>query len=579
MKYLFYFTFGPVQSFISQSRKTQDLYAGSRLLSTLCQTATTALRKYESTLIVPQLRLNQESLPNYLLAEIEAEPQLIKSIAEGMRQTVRDNFSQIADKCLKAATHEPCSQGFNSQIQNHLDIHWCFQPLKNDYAEAYRLLQQQLAAIKNTRCFSQVNEGEGEQGRKCSLDGERNALFYRKSAKDKPPPHIHSSARDLKKTNKLLPNEGLSAVSLVKRYYQPNGQRTAFPSTAEVALMPYLAGIMASAEGQEFKDFLDQTVRDDNAQLYFEDNLNETYFERQGLEYARNAIPELKQKLQAIPKTKIKKTPYYAVLTFDGDSMGKWLSGDFLADAEKSKLRQFHQELSRLLGNFAQWSKNHLNDPRGQAVYAGGDDFMGFVALRYVLTVAVELRQAFDVQVNQKIQAAFKTKGDLTFSAGIVLAHYKTPLHVVLATAHEMQEYAKQADNKNSFAIKTIKHSGESHQTRYPWFDPDTSFIDDLQTVISELQTHFSDTFIRVLNPEIRGLLNEEGGAGSSGVIENEIKRLVRRAAAEQNTSDTHIASLTEILTRLFRKVTPEQFLEALNICIFISRETMESQP
>ena len=38
-KYLFLFTVGPVQSFIGQARKTQDLYAGSFLLSHLIDSA------------------------------------------------------------------------------------------------------------------------------------------------------------------------------------------------------------------------------------------------------------------------------------------------------------------------------------------------------------------------------------------------------------------------------------------------------------------------------------------------------------------------------------------------------------
>ena len=36
-KYLFLYTVGPVQSYIEQSRKTHDLYAGSRILSELTE--------------------------------------------------------------------------------------------------------------------------------------------------------------------------------------------------------------------------------------------------------------------------------------------------------------------------------------------------------------------------------------------------------------------------------------------------------------------------------------------------------------------------------------------------------------
>lgn len=45
MEHLFLFTISPVQSFIAQARKTQDLYAGSLLLSELIDFAIHELKK------------------------------------------------------------------------------------------------------------------------------------------------------------------------------------------------------------------------------------------------------------------------------------------------------------------------------------------------------------------------------------------------------------------------------------------------------------------------------------------------------------------------------------------------------
>ncbi len=61
-----------------------------------------------------------------------------------------------------------------------------------------------LAGIKNTRLFNQINE---PPGRKCALDGERNALFYRKreigDAKDAKPTFIQGDANPLDGEAKL----------------------------------------------------------------------------------------------------------------------------------------------------------------------------------------------------------------------------------------------------------------------------------------------------------------------------------------------------------------------------------------
>ena len=50
--YLFLYTIGPVQSFIAQARKTQDLWCGSTLLSELSrETALHAQKKYNAKLV------------------------------------------------------------------------------------------------------------------------------------------------------------------------------------------------------------------------------------------------------------------------------------------------------------------------------------------------------------------------------------------------------------------------------------------------------------------------------------------------------------------------------------------------
>ena len=53
-QYLFLFNIGPVQSFISQARKTQDLYAGSRILGELIFAASEVAEKNDAEFIFPK---------------------------------------------------------------------------------------------------------------------------------------------------------------------------------------------------------------------------------------------------------------------------------------------------------------------------------------------------------------------------------------------------------------------------------------------------------------------------------------------------------------------------------------------
>ncbi|MCP4109558.1 MAG: hypothetical protein GY749_29230, partial [Desulfobacteraceae bacterium] len=71
-QHLFLFTIGPVQSFILQARKTQDLHAGSEILSALIDEAMKACKNMAATeFIYPSPGI--ESKPNRFIAAIDSE--------------------------------------------------------------------------------------------------------------------------------------------------------------------------------------------------------------------------------------------------------------------------------------------------------------------------------------------------------------------------------------------------------------------------------------------------------------------------------------------------------------------------
>ena len=87
MNNLFLFTIGPVQSFIAQERKNLDLYAGSKILSRLCNVAMETARQEGIKIIVPQVVEGVESLPNRFVGKIaESDDQKLAEIGNKIEE-------------------------------------------------------------------------------------------------------------------------------------------------------------------------------------------------------------------------------------------------------------------------------------------------------------------------------------------------------------------------------------------------------------------------------------------------------------------------------------------------------------
>lgn len=259
--HLFLFTLGPVQSFIAQARKAQDLYAGSQILSRLVGVGKRAFEESfpDGKVIFPTVvktkgDLTKKTLPNRFVGKIsdhEYDGRTLKEKAEKIESAVRSEWGKIAEESRKEAEFVANFQkGFKEQLENHLEVFWAYQVIDHSgpspFATAYKELERLVGAVKNVRPFSQLEyadsfegfeyaKGLGERGRKCSVDGINNALFYRnRNGEDDNPPYDLFEGAQLLNSFYLNAGEGLSAVSFVKRFY-PN--LLSFPATAEVALM------------------------------------------------------------------------------------------------------------------------------------------------------------------------------------------------------------------------------------------------------------------------------------------------------------------------------------------------------
>jgi len=623
-QYLFLFTIGPVQGFIAQARKTRDLYAGSAILGEIISAAIDQTKKNGGKIIVPDSNLGAK--PNRFLSLIVCEDDAeVKSICSKLEAALKEQWIELAIdslryagvcsfdehvkvKCFNAAfyrnlleNHESglgLPSGYRKQICDFLEVYWVAVKRTESYTSDYNQLQMLLAGIKNTRLFSQLNESPA---RKCSLDGERNALFYRKrEIGDPKPTFIQGDATPLDRDEKLklLPGEGLSAVSLAKRFYKP---KEVFPSTAEISLM-YSLGIISASEDknvlQEYKEIFGGSF---DEQLYYEENLTENYFKKNGIgTLCLQPAKEVHKKIRStFENSKVRFQKYYAIFAFDGDSMGEVWSGALLSGKDDlslfqeeicSQLQQFQQVLAYRLGIYAAYASAYLNGEiresldklkendkwlrileddtynkyyktiterrineagevesdqqyktrmsllektKGKTVYAGGDDFLGFVNLHYLFEVMKELREAYDALVSEPVKKRFALKKSLSFSAGVAIAHYRIPLNEVLKKAHEMEKKAKEIDDeKDAFSIAVIKHAGTIEEAHFKWkINGERWMIDELYHIVRELcAQRFSNTFITVLCREFVRLQDAQGNFCHQDYVRLEIHRLLKRA-------------------------------------------------
>lgn len=234
--------------------------------------------------------------------------------------------------------------------------------------------------------------------------------------------------------------------------------------------------------------------------------------------------------------------------------MGEWLSGSY--NKSREDLEGFHETLSRLLAQFANAAREklHKDNYKGQAIYAGGDDFLGFVNVHHLFEVMDDLRQDFFKIVDKGVQS-YKKDSDkrLTFSAGIVVAHFKTPFSEVLKKVRAIEKKAKKDGGRDAFGITVLKHSGEIQEAIFKWEGENGSGRSNwksLHNILHYLSTEegndgmgaFSNTFVQNLTTEFLQLagidlegidFKLQGKTLLGDALNLEIKRLVERSQKE----------------------------------------------
>jgi len=612
MKHLFLFTIGPVQSFIAQARKTQDLYAGSKILSLLCQVGIQAAKDNGAERVIfPVVNTSSEnaSLPNrFIGVYTDSDNSSVKAFAEKVRDAIYVELNSLTSKfIINSSGISIPLQEVSNEIKDAFEVHWAFEPYAEGYLTAYKNLEKRLSAAKNTRIFQQLGDGNGEKGRKCNLNGERNVLFYRCNEKETYKSESH--LKDLKlyhaaveifdfddqsiiRLSEVSPGEGLSAISLLKRRTPYNGSSffgiNKFPSTTEIALLDVLnlkINSKNASETNEFKAFQRHFADKFDEELLYEDNLTTDYYKKLGLSFSKEEEEDIKlshQKFRGIVEKEIGKKPifnkYYALVVFDGDSMGKWLSGEYLVNPEDNILR-FHTFLSEKLSDFAQSiERNCMPANQGRVVYAGGDDCLAFISLPNLFCVLQQLPVVFDERVNRPVQENFEIKNNepLTLSAGIAIAHYREPLGDVLDHAKRMEKRIKDSRfGKNGFGIKILKHSGGQKEAAYKWSDSEGSLPEILNNTLNLTGEYFSRSLLKKIGSKLP-VLKKEGKKNIPPQMAKAIlKTLISRGY--QGPKQTRVEN-QEKLIKLFNTLVLESkdtdnFIASVELIDFLNRQ------
>jgi len=459
------FSLGPVQGLIAQARRVGDLDAGSSLLVKLSKAAGMVIQNKGGDLIFPA-NLDGD-VPNKLVARIPAEKtKTLVATAQGAIETEWHKYVSRARQQLTANGPVPDNVWeaiWERQVSTLWEVYWAAAPETGDYHAAYDAASRAFDAAKRTRVFKQVEE----RGIKDSLSGQRSALrtanldargYWKQVASNVTTAELRADGR-----------ERLDAIGAVKRW---SGLSKQSPSVSHIATADFRA--TAKSHNIELASYRRTVVALLRDRLYPVSNDNDWPYdgdlffletltpERLGDSYGlQQPQPGLLQAAQLALRTLQKAVgltpcPYYAIIAFDGDGMGKMVR-QCQTDTE-------HRTLSQRIIDFAGQVRGIVRKYHGHTVYAGGDDVLALAPLSEALPLSQELANQFECTVQG------------TASVGIAIAHHLYPLDAALSAAREAERQAKLVPGKATLCVRVLKRSGETADERSPWSAIDGTF-------------------------------------------------------------------------------------------------------
>lgn len=499
---------GPVQDFIAQARSTRDLWSGSYLLSWLMAAGLHKLQSSGSEIKIiypvgdeqPILRLfageepNPErarvpNLPNVLLAIVPTSEakDLATDTAEVIREVWRQIGGKVWDFCdqrkmrfISSKDRSPKDR-FDAQIRHFPSIAWQVtpgvEPLTCDWGKWTDANGRQLDAIRRTHAFDAWASGGWSANRtnnKDSLTGQNEAVAGGPEWRD-------GLSAELKRFFKH--DDWVGAVTLVKRVWH----RAYLPQSCFQGFnMPNTRGIAAHDP-----------------------------FAKQSPEYDDEASDEA---VEQLPDSE----NYFTVLALDGDKIGKHIRS-LGSDQE-------HTAFSGRLGKFAlEQVCPMVADPNydGRVIYAGGDDVLALLPADTALACAHALRELF-----------CRAMPGLDVSAGIAIAHFKSPLQDVVRAARLAEKRAKRKPeqgglDRSAVAVTLFKRSGETVKWGCKWEGGGLALYRAIAEALAQekLSAKFPYRVVELLHPYLAEQTGLAKTAPSPG-FETKVDEIIEREFA-----------------------------------------------
>ena len=486
---------GPVQGFVSQSRRTRDLWGSSYLLAFLSAQAMRGAREAGGRIVQPVVdddplwrwvdgdRKGEPpcigTLPNRFVVDVEGEA---RPVAEAAVAALEAAWKQVCGAVWARFVEPACPAGngtetiWRRQAGSFWEVAWTAGPSGD--------LGGQLARRKHWRSHRPPDE----PGDKCTVMPDLQELSgYVRAQSNRLQDEFWQRVRDgLFGGLDLGENERLCAVALVKRLF-PRVSREAlgwrvdavhWPSTIHVGALPWIRRVMEAApdEARKYAEAVQRSadnVLSEQPQLAGDDDfpkLDANYFHRDSVRDKRrcplrtdadSGVPdELAGQLKNIYDTRDEPgralgppSSFYALLLADGDRLGK-LVGELGG-----------KEVSKPLASFTRKVPKIVRLHNGSTVYAGGDDVLSMLPADHALTCANALSDAY--------RAAFsgiRATGRATLSAAVSFAHVRLPLRSVLDQTHRLlDEVAKDGNGRDSLVAAVLKPGGLHCQWVTTW--------------------------------------------------------------------------------------------------------------
>lgn len=605
MAHVLIVTLGPIQDFIAAARRTRDLWFGSWLLSELSKATARAMAEEcgLGSLVFPGVAKVDElyaesptSVANKIVLRVpdgKSPAAVAERGREGLKARLRglrdQAFNKISSQYFERETAE-------AQVDDLIEYAWVSAPESGPggYAEARGRAEELLTARKNTRLWPKVPWGLDVP--KSSIDGERESVLHEDLFdavdKGKITPEQVRQRYGVRKAERLcgvglLKRQGTRKSSRYSHHFLSTGHLAAWPiyhrlqnnppnAEQQGAWEEYLKTLeergvdleeqqIVQAQGREHLHLFERY----DGSLLFENRLADLFEDMTDTAWQQKAIHESKKALASFLKTIDLPTPlpYYAILSADGDRMGKAI--------ELQKTFEKHQALSQALDRFAQEAQKTVErDHGGELVYSGGDDVLAFVPLHRAVDCARDLATKF-----QKHLADFPVdpEGNLpTLSAGIGVSHFLDPLRRALNLAHKAEARAK--EKRGSLAVIVDKRSGPPVEVSGFWGDLD----ERLKTYMEMHRQDWVPDGAAYELRELARLLDRAGAAEREALLKlvrAEAERILRRKQPQHGAEKELAETVLNRLVADVQTLEIDEVADSLIVARLLAQAWEEAEP